>query len=159
MRNTYVWLTAVVCLSASLASAQVGGSGTANSIPIWTDSKTLGNSILFQTPTGLVGIGTNKPSAMLHVTASSNNGQIILGRNLSTSQNGSPLGVVGISNGPFGVGVYGDAAATSGSNIGTAGLTASPDGIGVEGINDAASGNNSSGVAVVAACRVVDAFY
>jgi len=146
MKVVHLSLAIVLCLCASLAAAQVGGSGTANTIPIWTDSKTLGNSILFQTPTGLVGIGTTKPSAKLHVTASSNNGQIILGRNLSTSENGSPLGVVGISNGPFGVGVYGDAAATTGSNIGTAGLTASPDGTGVEGINDAASGNNSSGV-------------
>src|SRR5215471_18428608 len=48
------------------ASAQVGGGGTINYLPIWTDSNTLGNSVLFQS-NGMVGIGTTIPTANLHV--------------------------------------------------------------------------------------------
>jgi len=95
---------------------------------------------------GLVGIGTNKPGAKLHVAVSAASGQAILGRNLSTSPNTFPLGVVGMSNAPLGIGIYGDAVSTTGANVGTVGLTASPDGIGVEGINDSATGDNTSGV-------------
>jgi hypothetical protein len=47
-------------------AAQVGGSGTTNSIPKWTGSMTLGNSALFQTG-GQVGIGSTSPAARLDV--------------------------------------------------------------------------------------------
>jgi hypothetical protein len=47
-------------------AAQVGGSGTTNYIPIWTDSTTLGDSIIYQTG-GMVGIGTISPAATLNV--------------------------------------------------------------------------------------------
>jgi hypothetical protein len=58
-------LFAAVALPVRLA-AQVGGTGSTNFIPIWTNSTTLGNSILFQTG-GKVGIGTTSPAARLHV--------------------------------------------------------------------------------------------
>ncbi len=45
----------------------VGGMGTANYIPIWTDSADLGNSIIFQSTAGNVGIGTTSPQGKLHV--------------------------------------------------------------------------------------------
>src|SRR5947209_1702077 len=47
-------------------AAQVGGTGTTNYIPVWTNSSTLGNSILFQTG-GNVGVGNTAPSAILDV--------------------------------------------------------------------------------------------
>jgi len=47
-------------------AAQVGGSGTTNYIPLWTDSAALGDSIIFQTG-GRVGIGTATPGATLTV--------------------------------------------------------------------------------------------
>jgi len=47
-------------------AAQVGGSGPTNYIPIWTDSTTLGDSIIFQTG-GKVGVGTATPTAILTV--------------------------------------------------------------------------------------------
>jgi hypothetical protein len=47
-------------------TAQVGGSGTTNYIPIWTASSTLGDSTIFQTG-GKVGIHTVTPSATLTV--------------------------------------------------------------------------------------------
>src|SRR3989442_2628639 len=68
--RTFTWFT-VMALFAALRvpvqlAAQVAGSGTTNNIPIWTNSTTLGNSILFQTG-GKVGIGTTSPAAKLHV--------------------------------------------------------------------------------------------
>src|SRR5579863_2286034 len=48
----------------------LGGSGTTNYLPIWTNSTTLGNSVLFQSGTGAkakVGIGTTKPASTLDV--------------------------------------------------------------------------------------------
>ncbi len=50
--------------------ASVSGSGTADFIPIWTKSTTLGNSVFFQLGTGAkakVGIGTTKPASTLDV--------------------------------------------------------------------------------------------
>jgi trimeric autotransporter adhesin len=49
-------------------SRDVGGSGTQNYIPLWTDnSGDLGNSILFQSGTTEVGINTTTPAATLDV--------------------------------------------------------------------------------------------
>jgi hypothetical protein len=47
-------------------AATVGGTGTTNFLPLWTNSTTLGNSALFQTG-GKVGIGTITPAATLDV--------------------------------------------------------------------------------------------
>jgi trimeric autotransporter adhesin len=57
-----------------LSPASPGGSGTANYVPIWTNSTTLGNSILFQAG-GKVGVGTSTPAARLDVPG---NGRDIL---------------------------------------------------------------------------------
>ena len=48
---------------------QVGGGGTTNYIPIWTNNTTLGNSTIYETG-GHVGIGTQKPDGMLTVAGS-----------------------------------------------------------------------------------------
>jgi len=45
----------------------VGGTGTTNYIPIWTNSTTLGNSILYQTSNN-VGIGNTSPAGKLDVS-------------------------------------------------------------------------------------------
>jgi hypothetical protein len=48
----------------------LGGSGTPNYLPIWTNSTTLGSSVLFQSGTGAkakVGIGTTTPASTLDV--------------------------------------------------------------------------------------------
>jgi hypothetical protein len=77
-------------------SPPVGGSGTTNYIPIWTDNTgDLGNSVLYQTSTGMIGIGTTTPAFTLDVgtgdvsidsgnldlpqTSSATNGVITLG--------------------------------------------------------------------------------
>ena len=60
--------------SLSLNVPPLGGSGTTNYIPIWTNSTTLGNSVLFQSGTGntaKVGIGTTTPASTLDVKGAS----------------------------------------------------------------------------------------
>jgi hypothetical protein len=61
--------------SGSAGAPPLGGSGTVNYIPIWTDSTgDLGNSVLFQSGTGAkakVGIGTTKPASTLDVKGGS----------------------------------------------------------------------------------------
>ena len=48
-------------------TSSVGGTGTANFIPLWTNSTTLGNSNIFQNSTKNIGIGTTTPAAKLDV--------------------------------------------------------------------------------------------
>jgi hypothetical protein len=59
----------------------VDGSGTANYIPKWTDGDTIGNSVIYDNGTN-IGIGTNNPSQLLHVTDGSG-GEIAIGTNTS----------------------------------------------------------------------------
>ncbi len=62
-------LSAGAALSQAHAQASpltVGGGGTTNYIPIWTNSTTLGNSTIFETG-GMVGIGDTSPDAALDV--------------------------------------------------------------------------------------------
>jgi len=133
-----------------LAGAQVSGSGTANTIPVWTGKTSLGNSQIIQSGTN-VGIGGTSSGARFYVVTSNGSGQSVLGNNTSNSKNTMPVGVAGLSSGLLGVGVYGQANSTTGAAIGTVGITVSPIGIGVEGISDASSGDggNASGVAGV----------
>jgi hypothetical protein len=149
MKNAGVSFTLAIVFCASLLHAQVGGSGTPGTVPVWKTSTKLGNSALYQATNGNVGLGTTNPTAKLSVTSSSPSGETIIGSNSSTSASTFPVGVAGLSDGPQGVGVYGSANATTGAGIGTFGVTVSPTGIGVEGVSDASTGggSGSSGVA------------
>ena len=67
-----MWLRAGTLLVSSFflllpLSAQVGGTGTTNHVPLWTSTSNLGNSILVQVG-GNVGIGISSPVAILDVT-------------------------------------------------------------------------------------------
>jgi len=56
--------------STTAVSAALGGTGTTDFLPLWTNSTTLGNSVLFQAGTGStakVGINTTTPAATLDV--------------------------------------------------------------------------------------------
>ncbi|MBI2542782.1 MAG: tail fiber domain-containing protein [Candidatus Aenigmarchaeota archaeon] len=69
--NTTTLCIAGICKSSWPSAAVVGGSGTANYIPIWTAGDTLGNSLIYQTG-GNVGINITTPSSLLHVNGTGN---------------------------------------------------------------------------------------
>src|SRR5215469_7930836 len=62
---------AVACLALP-AVAQVSGSGTAGDVPIWTNSTTLGNSVVSQNG-HRIGINFKSPKAALDVATPNNN--------------------------------------------------------------------------------------
>lgn len=59
-------------LFVSSVSAQVGGTGTANHIPLWTGATNLGDSIVVQS-NGNIGIGKSSPAAILDVMGNPGN--------------------------------------------------------------------------------------
>jgi len=70
-----------------LLSAQVGGSCSTKRIPIWTSSKRLGNSIIFQN-NGFVGIGTTLPGARMDVRLINGDGDLLFGNPFNRFVNG-----------------------------------------------------------------------
>ncbi len=93
-------------------ATNVTGSGTKNFIPMWTGKTKLGNSNVFQSTSGEIGIGTNAPGSTLDVRGDGNfsgtldaasaaiNGTIGASGSISTAQNitatGSMSGLQGI---------------------------------------------------------------
>ena len=63
------------------ATAQIGGSGTKNYIPIWEDSSDIGNSILYQ-KNSFLGIRTTSPVHALDVAAGDMKVRGVLGTKL-----------------------------------------------------------------------------
>lgn len=63
----------VVFLLVAVMSAQVGGGGTANHLPLWTSTTNLGNSVVVQS-NGNIGIGNSSPAAILEVTGKAGTG-------------------------------------------------------------------------------------
>jgi len=114
------------------------GSGTTNYITIWTGTTTLGNSKLYQTAAGNVGLGTTAATAKLEAITASATGTAVLGD--ASSATGANFGVTGKTASSTGTGVLGEATATSGANYGVYGSTASAAGTGVYGANKASTG-------------------
>jgi trimeric autotransporter adhesin len=137
----------------------VTGKGTANFVPLWTGTTTLGNSVIYQTG-GNVGVGTKTPQAEVDVVGTGVRGiqatvpgtqAAISG--IATASKGGTTGVYGQSsdpagNGLFGMdnaatggfGVIGVSKATSGSSFGVLGQSASTSGTGVAGASTAKTG-------------------
>jgi trimeric autotransporter adhesin len=81
---------------ATTTLASISGTGTTNFVPLWTSSTNLGNSILFQSASSSIGIGTTAPVTKLDVAGGANiRGQLSLPRTgLATSTlgfNSQPL--------------------------------------------------------------------
>ncbi len=125
----------------------------------WT---TVGNDI-FNTNTGLVGIGIDPWRAELHVSSTDmdglwsettlNGGYAIVGYSPLTT--GGSRGVLGWSQGPSGIGVYGLAGSTTGANIGVYGHTNSDQGNGIQAKFAHATG---TGIALAAVSNSPNAF-
>lgn len=84
-------------------SGNVGGSGTAAQLPLWTSTTDLGNSVVTQS-NSKIGIGTTSPDYELHVLGGGSGG-------VYGETNGGALlnGVLGVSRGSNAIGVRGDA--------------------------------------------------
>jgi len=148
MNLKYVCVVLAVLVTGSMAQTQgtgseaqnigvVSGSGTPNSIPMWTGTFSLGNSILFQGG-GNIGIGTKRPGGKLDVENNSSTQSAIFAQNASTT--GNINGVFGITNSPQGNGVLGINNATSGYAAGVTGISNSNGGPGVNGFSTSPTG-------------------
>jgi hypothetical protein len=93
--KTSTWVNAIAAFALLatplLLSAQVTGNGTPHRIPIWTGtgpgSRTLGNSIIFQT-SGLVGFGTISPDARIDVRLANGDGDLLFDNPFNPFVNG-----------------------------------------------------------------------
>ena len=130
---------------ASLQAQTVTGSGTTGTIPIWTGTDKIGDSIISQSGTDVVVKGT--------VNGDSATSYGVEGRSTSSSYPGvygfstSLYGVEGVSNGGKGVGVKG----ASGSSYGVEGVSTSSAGVvGMSTSDSGVVGESTSGVGVYA---------
>ncbi len=117
----------------------VSGSGTTNTIPLWSAATALGNSVITQSAAGNVGIGTSSPIYRLHVLSPNDA--------VRGETTGSGFAVAGVVNSIFNstAGVYGQ------SNAGRGVWGVSSAGLGVEGSSSSGSGvyaSSSSGIAL-----------
>ena len=138
---------ALCSVSLLRASAQIGGGGTTNYIPLWTSSVDLGNSNIYQSGIKL-GIGTVNPQGALDVRdtsdffaiqgANSRAGGIGVSGSSGASHNG--VGVYGISTNNSGFGVLGSNRSPGGIAVGG---TAASGGIAIKGLAVSVSGTSS----------------
>jgi hypothetical protein len=56
-------------LTTGTSAAAPGGAGSANYIGVFTDTTTLGNSVIYQTPGGSIGLNTTTPAAAFHAVS------------------------------------------------------------------------------------------
>jgi hypothetical protein len=122
---------------AAIAHAQVTGSGTTGTIPIWTSKTSLGTSKLAQEG-GNIGVNTKTPGAQLDVENSSTTIPAIIGNSSATT--GSTTGVLGLVSSPSGTAVAGLASGTTGSSVGGFFRTASTTGTALVGEASATTG-------------------
>jgi hypothetical protein len=152
-----------LCLFAAatvFAHEEIEGSGTTNYIPVFTGAHRIGNSNIFQSPDGNVGIGTTTPMWPLHVvstratgsggyppialwaesTASNTWGGVY---SVASSLTGNTIALNDEAYSPNGVGVIGQGGAD-----GVLGVTSSTNAfaVGVFGVSSARSGGGSVGV-------------
>lgn len=107
----------VAMLAASIADAQVTGSGTKYVVPVWSGTKTLGDSAIVSVGGSVgIGTGTSAPGAKLDVESASATQSVILANNSSTTTTGSA--VLGIVSSPSAAAVAGLSNAGTGAGLG-----------------------------------------
>jgi hypothetical protein len=121
-KNIFFVLGIVFCVS--MTYAQVTGSGTPNTIPIWTATTNLGNSSIFQKGAN-IGIGTKAPTAKLEVDLVAASGNGVFAHATSKVTGAAGIGVYGQADGSNGTGVFGHA--TTGAGNTSAGVAGQVD--------------------------------
>jgi hypothetical protein len=121
-----------------VSHAQVTGSGTTGTIPIWKGKASLGDSKVAQDG-GNIGINTKTPGAQLDVENSSTTIPAMIGNSFATT--GSTAGVLGLVASPSGTAVAGLAGASTGPAVGGFFRTASSTGTALVGAATATTGS------------------
>ncbi len=103
--------SATAANSSNQAVAGVTGTGTANHVTKWLSPTKLGNSNIFDGPSGNVGIATTSPSAKLDV-----NGTARVRDNATVNGSLSAGPITATSSSSGGTGVYANAGSSGGSN-------------------------------------------
>jgi hypothetical protein len=105
--------------------AAITGSGKKDFIPLWLNTSKLGDSRLFQSPSGQIGIGTTKPGSMLDVNGDGNfagtldAGAIAVNGNLAASGNITSNQVITAAGSMTGLqGIFGDTTASENAVVG-----------------------------------------
>ncbi|MGA2391456.1 MAG: hypothetical protein ABSF97_21035 [Candidatus Sulfotelmatobacter sp.] len=143
MKNAFCTFAILFC--ASMAYAQVTGSGTTDYIPLWASTTKLESSGIFQTG-GNVGIGTKKPDAKLDVVTASTTAAAITGTASATSGTAYGVYATTASKTNYSSAISGTATATTGIEFGVTGFSNSPNGVGVQGTGTSTASGGSDGV-------------
>jgi len=132
LKFAFVGMATLLCVS--FASAQVTGSGTKNTVPLWTGTTTLGNSKVVQV-SGNIGINTRTPGGQLDVESASTTKPAVVGSSSGT------IGGYFQTTATASTALQANAAATTGSSNGIYAVTTSPNGFGIIGANNATTGS------------------
>jgi hypothetical protein len=99
MKGFVVCIVLAVLFTGVLSFAQVEGSGTTNYIPIWTNSTTIGDSVLYQSSSRkFLGINTSVPNQALDVSLGS---MVVRGAHNFRSNGDTAFVYVGDQNHPI----------------------------------------------------------
>lgn len=140
MLRVRVLLGVMALMCIARVEAQVSGSGTAGTVPVWKTTTTIGNSNIKQNVNGSVTVTANV-TAITGTTRNSGTTGASGVSGLATSTSGNTNGVSGTNasatNGANGV--LGVATATTGIVFGVQGFVGSAQGVGVQGVNTVGS--------------------
>jgi len=150
MLRVRLLLGVVALMCTARLEAQVGGTGTAGTVPVWKNSTTIVNSNIKQNTNGSVSVTANVTA----ITGTTKNN----GASGASGVSGLATSTSGITNGVSGTnasatnganGVLGVATATTGIVFGVQGFASSAQGVGVQGVNNVSaspSGTIATGV-------------
>jgi len=125
-RKLFGWSLVITNILCASLIAQVSGTGTKGTIPLWSGSSSIGNSLIRQ-KNGDIAIGTNAPQAKLHVQVTT--GTAVAGYTGGGVQGTNfAAGAFGVNTGTSGTGVYGLALANTGQATAIYAETESTDG-------------------------------